>query len=83
MIFRDTDQLLYLAQRRVLAGLDPAAERADRLHVAAGRDQQVLVFAARAFRCEMQVQQPVIGENMPGRERIGGIKLETGGPQPV
>ncbi|AEK64040.1 hypothetical protein CFU_4219 [Collimonas fungivorans Ter331] len=70
-------QVFHRARRGAGFRLDPAAETAYRLDIAGGGDQQVLVFAARPFRHELQVEQVVVGKDVPGRQRRRQVILEA------
>src|SRR5471032_2045206 len=71
------------AFRCIRSAPDPAAEGADGLQVAAGGDHQVLVVAPRAVRREPQFELIIFSEDMPARQRIGGVVNKVYWSQPV
>jgi hypothetical protein len=78
VVFCDTDQIFHLVHGTPWGRFDFAAEGADRLYVVAGRDDQVFTLLARAFGLEGQIEQAVIGADVPGFHGLLGVKVKVG-----
>ena len=76
MIFGHANQMSDLPWFRILMFLHPSAKRPDRLQVTAGSDQQVFIFASITFWLKNDVQQTIIGGDMPACQRIGRVKVK-------
>ena len=81
MVFGHAHQFFYLPLGCIQTYPDPATENTYGLQITAAGDDEVFIFCAKTFGMKMQIQQTIIGMDMPVSHGLVGVEVKLCAPQ--